>query len=359
MGRDPNTGKRKQQWVSVKGTKKDAERKLAELLHQVDRGIPVDTRRVTLADYLTTWLRDVVSVRNRPRTVDSYTTIVHKHIIPTLGHVHLSKLQPGDVERLEAWLLASGFSASTTHHVHVVLAKALKDAMRKSIVHRNVCQAVDPPSPGRYEVKVPDAQAIKQILALARETPYHAVFHFMAFTGCRRGEAIALKWENIDLERCIVSITQTAQRFTGKGIVFQTTKSAAARRGIALDPATVDVLRSHQGRQLLHKAELKEVYQDNGLVFSGPLGGLLDPSVLTRNFQTLARKAGYAGVRLHDLRHGHAAGLVLAGTHPRVVQERLGHASAAFTMQVYGLVAPGLQAVASNASTKLVSENVG
>ena len=95
--------------------------------------------------------------------------------------------------------------------------------------------------------------------------------------------------------------------------------------------------------QLLYAMELGAIYRDQGLVFPGPFGGPLDPSVLTCNFEKLARKAGYSGVRLHDLRHGNAAGLIKAGAHPRVVQERLGHASAAFTMQVYGHVAAGLQ----------------
>jgi len=139
--------------------------------------------------------------------------------------------------------------------------------------------------------------------------------------------------------------------------VFQTTKSAAGRRGIDLDPITVDVLRAHQGQKLLYKAELGEAYQDNGLVFPGPLGGPLDPSVLTRNFEKLARKAGYRGVRLHDLRHGHAAGLIRSGTHSLVVQKRLGHASAAFTMQVYGHVLPGLQAEAARAFASFMADS--
>ena len=140
----------------------------------------------------------------------------------------------------------------------------------------------------------------------------------------------------VDLERGVVSITESAQRHQGKGIVIQSTKSAAGRRGIAIDPEVIDVLRVHQGQQLLYRAELNGVYQDKGLVFPGPLGGLLDPPVLTRNIEKLAKKAGYTGLRLHDLRHGHAAGLMKAGVYPKTIQERLGHASAAFTLQVYG-----------------------
>jgi len=356
VGQDPETGKRKQKWLSVKGTKKQAEQKLTELLRQADSGIPIDVSKCTVQEYLDTWLRDVVAVRNRPRTVEGYTTIVHNHIIPAVGSIQLAKLQPADVQRMEAALLASGLSANTVHHVHVALAKALKDAMRKGLVHRNVCQAVDPPSPGRYEVKVPPMGGIASILRMAQDTPYGPVFRFMAFTGVRRGEALALKWPSVDLERSVASIVETLQRVQGKGLAFLPPKSAAGQRGIALDTDTVAMLHSHRGQQLLHQVALEGAYQEHGLVFPGPLGGPLDPSVLTHNWAKLARKAGYPGLRLHDLRHSHAAGLIRAGAHPRVVQERLGHASAAFTMQVYGHVAAGLQQQAAQAFAKLMSE---
>ena len=177
---------------------------------------------------------------------------------------------------MEAALLRTGLTANTVHHVHVVLAKALKDAMRKGMVHRNVCQAVDPPKPGRYEVKVPDIQAITEILDQTQDTPYEAPFYFMTYTGCRRGEAVALKWENVDLDRGVALIVETAQRLKAKGIVFQPTKSAAGRRGIALDGGTVERLRAHRGRQILHAVELEGIFVDQGPVFPGPYGGPLE-----------------------------------------------------------------------------------
>jgi len=201
-------------------------------------------------------------------------------------------------------------------------------------------------------------EAINIILDQARSTPYIAVFHFMASTGCRRGEAIGLRWENVDLERGIVFIPDTAQRIGTKGIVIQSTKSAAGRRGIALAQVTVDALREHRGQQLLQQADLGCAYHPIGLVFPGPLGGYLDPSVLTRNFARVAREAGYSGIRLHDLRHGHAAGLVRAGVQPVVIQERMGHASAAFTMQVYGHVSPGLQEQAADAFARQMISSI-
>ena len=361
LGRDPSTGKRRQQWVTVRGTKREAEKRLTELQGQLDKGVRPTSGKLTVGRYLEQWLSDVVSIRNCPRTVEGYTVIVRNHINPAIGGIQLNKLQSGVVQTMEADLRKSGLSANTVRHVHIALSKALKDAMRADppLVDRNVCQAVTAPSPGRYEVKVPDAGAIGRIVALAQGTPYGAALRFAAFTGARRGEVIALRWENIDLDRGVASIIESAQRLQGCGIVIQRTKSAAGHRGIALDPYTVEALRLHRGQQLLYRMELNGAYQDNGLVFPGPLGGLLDPSVLTRNFEKLAGAAGYPGMRLHDLRHGHAAGLMKAGVYPKTIQERLGHASAAFTLQVYGHVAAGAQAEAANAFAKLMAEEVG
>lgn len=354
-GRDPVTGGRKRKWFSGFATKKDAERKLTEILHQLDQGLTVDYSKLRVSEYLESWLRDVVAIRNRVRTVESYAVIVHNHINPVLGSIRLSKLAAVDVQRLEAGLLSSGLTPNTVRHVHVCLSKALKDAVRSGVLHQNVCLAVQAPSPGRYEVDVPDTQEIGRILTLAESTPYGPVFRLMAYTGIRRGEAVALKWENIDLERGVVSIVATAQRHKGKGIVLQPPKSAAGRRGIAIDNGTVDILRAHRGHQMLYQMALGVAFKDHGLVFPGPMGGLLDPSVLTRNFKKVARKVGHPGVRLHDLRHGHAAGLMKSGVYPKTIQERLGHSTPAFTLQVYGHVAAGAQAEAANAFAELMA----
>ena len=134
--------------------------------------------------------------------------------------------------------------------------------------------------------------------------------------------------------------------------MFVPPKSAKSRRAVALDAETVAMLRDIRGRQILVKAELGDVYRANGLVFPGPFGGALEPATLSRNFEKLARKAGLHHVRLHDLRHFHATLLLQAGTHLKVVQERLGHASIAITADTYSHVAPVLQKAAADASAK-------
>jgi integrase len=353
LDRAPN-GRRRQRWGSGFRTKKEAELALARAIHQAETGIPLSSNRLTVGEYLERWLGDVVAVRNRPRTLEAYGTIVRLHLVPALGTIRLQKLAPEDVAGVVASLIASGRTTNTARHVYAVLSKALRDALRQGLVQRNVCQAVEPPSPGRYEVTVPEPAGIVRVLRMAGDTPYGPILRFLAYTGCRRGEAVALRWQNVDLDRGVASIVEAAYRLRGKGVVIQQPKSAAGRRGVALDPSTVAILREHRGRQVLLGAELGGAYQDRGFVFPGPLGGPLDPGVVTRNWERLARRAGYSHLRLHDLRHAHAAGLIRVGVHPRVVQDRLGHASAAFTMQVYGHVAAGLQGRAAEAFADLM-----
>ena len=227
--------------------------------------------------------------------------------------------------------------------MHGILRQALKHAMRWGLLYHNVADAVDPPRPCRKEIQPPDAQQVWKVLELSETTAYRAVLHFMAFTGCRRGEALGLRWSDVDLDKGAASIVQTLQRLKGKGLVLQPPKSAKSRRSIALEEDTVDMLREHRGRQLLAEVEWEGVYQGQGLVFAGPSGGPLDPSVLTRNFEKLARRAGLSHVRLHDLRHFHATLMLQQGTNPKIVQERLGHSSFAITMDTYSHVVPGLQ----------------
>ena len=221
--------------------------------------------------------------------------------------------------------------------------KAPSNALRWGLVFRNPAEAVDPPRPSRPEIQPPSANAVWDLLEAAKETPYHGALVFLAFTGCRRGEDLGLRWTDIDLKNGNAAIVQSLQRVKGEGLVFQAPKSTKSRRAISLDSDTIDMLREHRGKQLLRQVELDGAYSDQGLVFPGSLGGPIDRSVLTRTFEKLVKRIGLTATRLHDLRHFHATLLLQQGTNPKVVQERLGHSSFAITMDTYSHVAPGLQ----------------
>ncbi len=348
VGRDAN-GRRQRRFLNVRGKRADADRRLREVLASLDKGLPLDTSKITVAEYLQRWYRDYAVPNTRARTAYRYEGDIRLHITPILGHIQLTQLRAVEVQQLEAKLLARGKSARSVRHVHVVLKESLKHAVRWGLVHVNVADAVDPPKIEQREVRPPDAEEVWRILDLAKSTPYGPPLAFMARTGVRRGECLGLRWADVNLENSTAAISQSLQRVVGRGLVFTPPKTAKSRRSIALDSVTVDMLRELHGRQILVRAELGETYDDTGLVFVNPLGNPFDPNALTRGFKKLANESGIGDVRLHDLRHFHATLLLQAGTHLKIVQERLGHASIAITADTYSHVAPGLQRAAADA----------
>ena len=349
LGVDPATGKRRRLWRTTHGTRRQAEAELTRLMGEYDRGLAHPITQLKTADYLTDWLTNVVAHRNQPRTVQSYRILVDRHIIPVLGNLPLEHITPRDIESVFSSMRKRGLTENTALHAFSVLRRALRDAERKGLVVQNVCRLVDPPKRAPYKANAPEIDAIVDILAEADSTKYGPILHFMARTGVRRGEAVALHWKNIDLEVEVATIVESAIRVPGQQIMFRPTKSAAGRRGIALDLHTISILRQHRAAQNHSILRLGGAYQDQGLVFSGQLGGPMDLDDLSHQFTRIAARAGHSGITLHGLRHGHAAGLIKTGAHPRVVQERLGHSSAAFTLQVYGHLAKGLQEQAASA----------
>ena len=249
LGRDEN-GKRQRKFVNVKGKKAEADRQLRELLAALDKGIPVDTSRLTVAQFLDRWYESYVVPHTRLKTIQSYESIIRVHLKPQLGHLELAKIQPLHIQSMESDLLSKGRAPKTVENVHRVLHEALGHAMKWGLTWRNPASIVDAPKRIKFEPIVPSVDDAVRILALAKETPYYAAIRFVAFTGCRRGECLGLRWKDIDFEHNTVSIVQTVQRIGGMGLVIEPTKSHRGRRPIALDAKTISALKEHRVKQL-------------------------------------------------------------------------------------------------------------
>ena len=354
LGRD-ELGRRRRKFINVKGKKADAEKRRRELLTAADRGIPVNTQKVTVGQWLERWLKDYVTPNTRQRTKERYQGAITRHIVPHVGQIELTKLAPRDIQALEAKVLAEGLSTSTVDLVHNILSGALKYAVRMEVAWRNPAQAVTPPQVVRKEVGPPDIARVRRILDIAKadEHPLFPCLRLIAYTGIRRGEALGLRWQDVTLEAGTISIAQTLGR-ANNGLIFQAPKTNSGRRSINIDPETVEVLRSHQGQQLLQKLLLEGDYHDNDLVFSSPLGEPLNPMALTRAFQKRATKVDIPRAKLHDLRHFHATVMLQQGQSPVLVSKRLGHASVSTTMDIYSHILPGWQQEAANAFAKVM-----
>ena len=344
-------GERLRKYESVKGTKAQAQQKLRELLALTDKGIPVGSQKIIFSEWLTKWMTDYVVPNTRQKTIERYEGLIRKHISPVLGHIDLTKVSPSDIQGLEAKLSGDGMAPQGVQLVHNVISGAYKYALRMETAWRNPAKNVTPPKITRTEVEPPDTARVKKILNLAegQSHPFYACIHLLAYTGLRRGEALALRHQDLNLETGNISVVQSLGRSLHKGLVFEPTKTQAGRRSIDIDEETVAVLRAHIGKQLLFQLESEGSYQEGGLLFADPLGRPFNPMSLTRAFQSLAKQAGVFGAKLHDLRHFHASLMLQNGGSLLLVSKRLGHASISTTGDVYGHLMPGWQKEAANA----------
>jgi integrase len=354
LGNDPATGRRKQQWISVRGTKKEAEKKLAEALHELDKGEYIKPDKITVAEYLQRWLKESVSANVAPRTAEGYEHIVKQHLIPALGSLTLTKLKPEHLQHYYAEKLAGGrrdgkggLSARTVRHHHVTLHTALGLAVKMGLIGRNAADAVTPPRYQRQEFQVLTESDMFRVLEYAKNTPYYALYFLALFTGMRRSEILALRWGDIDFIFSQIAVVRSLHHLRNGQFIFRQPKTAKSRRLIALSPAAALVLNEHRKNQELICRHLGRDLADDSLVFCQDEGNPLLPDTVTRAWIRIMKKLGLKGIRLHDLRHSHASQLLKQGVHPKIVQERLGHSSISVTLDTYSHVAPGLQRAAA------------
>jgi len=347
LGKDPKSSTYRYQWHTVKGTRKDAERRLTQLLHEVDTGAVIQPGRIRLKDFLVKYVEDYVRPNLSPKTAEGYEFIFNHHIIPALGALPLNALKAENLRRLYTEKLAKGLSATTVRHHHTCLHRALVMAVEWGLLARNPADAVTPPKLHRTEMKTWDEDDVETFLKAAKETPYYALFHTALFTGMRRSELLALRWSDLNLLLCQVYVSRSLHVLKGGEIDIRQPKSAKGKRLIKLSPFAVKVLEEHKVKQQLEREMLGTPLKDDDFVFSNIDGKPLLPNSVTHAWIKLVRSTGIKPIRLHDARHTHASLMLKQGTHPKIVQERLGHSSISITLDTYSHVAPGLQEAAA------------
>lgn len=354
MGRDPQTGKKKYQWQSVKGTKKRAEKVLADLLHRLDTGDFVKPTRVTVAEFLHQWLKDYAEVNTSPKTYERYEEIVRVHLIPALGSTPLLSLQPQHIQGYYSQALKSGrrdgkggLSALTVYKHHRVLFQALKYAVKHGMLTRNVAEAVDAPRAEHKEMTIIGVDGVNSLLEAAKGTSYYPLFYTAIYTGLRRSELLGLRWQHVDADMATLSVVETLHQRKGGEYFTKQPKSKKGRRSVAMSPALSIFLRTHKAEQEAFCEQIGTRLQPADFVFSHPDGRPIRPGSVTRAFKELSKAVGLNGLRFHDLRHTHATLMLQQGIHPKIVSERLGHSSIGITLDTYSHVLPGLQEAAA------------
>jgi len=362
VGTDPATGRRKQQRVTVRGTKKDAEKRLGELIHQFDNGIFIRPGKTTLSEYLQRWIKEYAWPNLSPRTAEGYEHIINRHLVPALGGIPLTQIKPEHLQKYYSEKLSNGrcdgnggLSARTVRHHHVTLHTALESAVKWGLLVRNPADAVTPPRYQRREMHTLDENGIHKLLEAAKCTPYYALYYMALYTGMRRSELLALRWCDIDFLMCELSVTRTLHHLRNGSFIYRQPKTAKSRRMIALSPSTILVLKEHKERQETDNLLIGVLPKVSDLVFSHSDGSPLLPDTVTREWIRLIKRVGLPGIRLHDARHTHASLMLKQGIHPKIVSERLGHSSIVTTLDTYSHVSPGLQEAAALKFDQLVN----
>lgn len=343
-------GRRRQRLKGGFPTKAEAERALAELLVALEHGTAVDPSRQTLAAYLDDWLA-AVAPSLRPTTVDLYRGAVRNWITPRLGGLPLQAVTPKHLQDLYAELLVSGradgsggLSPRSVRLAHQVLHLALDRAADCRLIARNPAAArLDLPRMARPTMQTWTGEEARRFLVATAGERHVVVWALMLSTGLRRGEVLGLRWDDVDLDVGRLAVTQTVVVASNK-VYLSEPKTAAGRRTVSLHPEMVAALRRRRTAQKEERLLAGSAWQDGGLVFTTALGTLIHPRNLSRDFQVAIRRAGVPQIRLHDLRHTAATLALVGGAHPKQVQEMLGHARVAITLDVYSHVSEQMHA---------------
>jgi integrase len=345
-------GKLKRKWYYGR-TRREVSDKLTAELARFRQGIPVVTERQTLKQFLERWLEDCVKPKVRPSTYISYEQQVRVHISPALGHVQLTKLQPQHIQRYMNDKMkpiqvpgeaepGPGLSAKTVRYHRSILVMALNQALKWNLVGRNVATLVDPPRAERYEIQPIDAEQARTFLEAIKGDRLEALFTVALSLGLRRGEALGLRWQDIDFEARTLRVNHSLARINGE-LVLSEVKTKQSRRALDLPDMLAAKLRDHRKRQLEEKIKLGDKWVETGFVFTTSLGTPIDPRNVKRHLDSVLEKAKLQHFRVHDLRH-FCASLLLAQAVPlKVVSDILGHSQISITADLYPHVLPAVR----------------
>ncbi|MDQ3087463.1 MAG: site-specific integrase, partial [Acidobacteriota bacterium] len=353
-GRDVD-GKRKYFNKTIHGTKKDAQKFLTAKTREKDLGIFVEPTSISLNEYLDKWLLESAKPRLREATFENYRYLSNLYIREKLGSRKLSDIKPFDVQKLYNHLTEKGLSARTVRYVHAILTSAFSQAVKWQMLVVNPCNVVDLPRQQKTEMKAFSPEQAKRFLEAAKDDKHGLIFAFALASGMRPEEYLALQWKDIDFERNTATVQRTLIWRKGGGWYFSEPKTAKSRRTLPMPESLFLKLKTHKIRQAEQMLKLGQSYERNNFVFATDEG---KPHYLRnlrkRNFAKILEQADLKGFRLYDLRHSMATLLLSEGINPKIVSERLGHASIVLTLDTYSHVLPDMQKEATSKLGKML-----
>jgi integrase len=340
VGVDGN-GQRKTRYASFKGTKRAAELELARLVAQNASGEGIDPSKATVAEFVARWERDWATANVSPKTLERYRQLLRLYVGPHIGTVRVQKLRAVHLNELYSTLLRAGgrngqpLSARSVGHVHRVLHRALGHAATWGVVPQNVASLVAPPPVPDNEIEIITEDQIGAILRYLEGQSLRPIVSFLLGTGARRGEALGLRWGDVDFQKNIVKIERSLEQTKGS-LRIKAPKTKSGRRNVMISPWLTAELRAHRARQEERRLSLGIGRSpEDTPVFARWNGEVLSPSRLSQDFAA-AMDTLKIECTLHGLRHTHVSQLIASGLDVLTISRRIGHASPAITLNVYG-----------------------
>lgn len=346
-------GRRKQKWHGGFATRREAEVERAKIVNDLHGGDYVATDRLTLAQWVTeSWL-PMTKTRVKRSTYQSYRANMEIHVLPALGARALQQLTAPMLNTLYADLLNRGgergpLAAKTVRYIHTIVHKALSDAVDAGILRTNPAERAKPPRPNRNGTRAIECWEPSELavfLESVKDTRLEPAWRLAAMTGMRRGEVLGLRWRDINFDQSRLAVRHTIVSVAYE--VLDSSPKSHQARVVDLDPATVAILQRHRDRQDAERVEFGSEYEGRDLVICSENGSPVHPQSFSQAFDRAVARINVRRIRLHDLRHTHATIAMKAGVPVKVISERLGHESPAFTLKQYAHVLPGMQAEAA------------
>lgn len=336
-GRHPHTGKREYASESVRGTRRDADKALTALLARVDAGEFRKDSRERLGAFLTEWLDTVAKQSVSTRTYSDYTKFLTRYVVPEIGEVPLKDLTTRTIQGLYSDMSNRGLSPNTIRLTHAPLRQALDTAVAWGLIEHNPAVGAKRPKLKRKERQTLTIEQVDLLLETYRNDSLHALWCLLLLAGLRPGEALALKWSDLQDNR--LSIRRALTEVETRKWEVGPTKTEDSTGTITLPKTALESLQRHRQQQA--KAILKagdKYNREDQWIFADPEGNFLRPDSVAQRWGRLLKRAGLPPMRLYDTRHTHATLLLTAGVNPKIVSERLRHSSVSITLDTYSHV---------------------
>ena len=332
-GCDPVTGERLRQYATVHGTKKEAERIARQMVREAESGGSAVSTTTTVCGWIAQWLKNY-KVDIEQTTRESYREKIDNYIVPAFGKTLLRDLRAEAIQRWVNELRDKGLSPKTIRNTYNILNPALKKAVTLRMIPYNPCDGVELPKLVKPDVAIYDTDLCKQVVELAKGTSMYLIVLLEVMTGLRRGELIALTWQDVDVKSGVIHINKNTVRANG-GTITKSPKSKAGIRDITIGPEVIAALCRARAEYDRDRKRYGPGFHDDGYVIHQKDGKPFRPDSITQKWSRFEESHGLQHIKFHGLRHSHATALAQAGVNPKVVQERLGHADVSITLNTY------------------------